>query len=301
MKNQISVIIPTYNGAHRIKRLLEGLKHQTYMDFEIIVVCDGSIDNTEEVVETNKGSLTIKIINQDNKGRAGARNAGARVAKGKYFIFYDDDVRPQSNSVKHHREGLELNDITVGQQLEPEDGISEFQQCKAILSQEWLRNLGDAPVVLYAQNLFLTAANMGIRAQTFFELNGFDERLRDAEDYDLAVRAFYAKKSILYIPKNIVEHHAFERCVEYVNRQREYRIAQQKLIDLRKNDDPLKLYHKYDVQKSQLKSFFYFFIPGRTARWVDKGYFKFLPFSLRMKIYPRVISALSVYYPQRKL
>lgn len=301
MDSIVSVIIPSYNGAKKLPSVLAALENQNRDDFEVIVVLDGSTDESIKVLESGKWNLNLKIHYQENKGRAGARNAGAAIAQGNYFIFYDDDVVPQPDSVRKHVQGLQIYDITVGQPLEPENSTTEYGKFKAWLSRFWLEDMGNDPIELYPENIFLTAANMGIRAEAFKNLNGFDERLSDAEDFDLAIRAYYKGMRILYHPGNIVTHYGFETLSAYIQRQREYRVAHQELIILRQNEDKLKLYQKYNIQKTRMKKSIYFWIPGCTPRWIDKGYFKFLPLKYRFKIYPRVISALSIYYPDRKL
>lgn len=85
-----SLIIPTYNRAGFISRTIESVLAQTYSNFEIIVVDDGSTDNTEQVVKTFADSR-IMYLWQDNAERAAARNAGVKLAKGTYVTFLDSD------------------------------------------------------------------------------------------------------------------------------------------------------------------------------------------------------------------
>ena len=90
---RISVIIPTHNRAHLIGRSIQSVLNQTYQDFEIIVVDDGSIDNTKEVIrEFQRKDKRIRYIKHDeNKGGSAARNTGIRESKGKYIAFQDSD------------------------------------------------------------------------------------------------------------------------------------------------------------------------------------------------------------------
>lgn len=89
----VSVIIPTYNRAHLIERAIQSVLNQSYQNFEIIVVDDGSTDNTKEVVKKlQKKDRRIKYIQHNNKrGGSAARNTGIREAKGKYIAFQDSD------------------------------------------------------------------------------------------------------------------------------------------------------------------------------------------------------------------
>jgi glycosyltransferase involved in cell wall biosynthesis len=85
-----SVIIPTYNRAEQIVVALQSVLAQTFHAFEVVVVDDGSQDNTKDIV-TGLQDSRIQYVYQSNSGVAHARNAGAWVAKGKYLVFLDSD------------------------------------------------------------------------------------------------------------------------------------------------------------------------------------------------------------------
>lgn len=86
---KVSVIIPTYNRAKYVKEAIDSVLAQTFQDFEIIVVDDGSIDGTGELLKNYNGK--IRYIYQTNKGLPAARNTGIRAAKGEYIAFLDSD------------------------------------------------------------------------------------------------------------------------------------------------------------------------------------------------------------------
>ena len=85
----VSVVIPTYNHGRYIAEALDSVLAQTYKDYEVIVVDDGSTDNTREVVEAYGAS--IRYIYQQNQRMSAARNAGIRSANGEYIAFLDSD------------------------------------------------------------------------------------------------------------------------------------------------------------------------------------------------------------------
>ena len=89
-KYMISVIIPCYNAADTIVRTLESVEEQTFKDYEVVLIDDGSLDNTKNIV-TNyiKEKDNYVFLKQENKGVSTARNYGLNNAKGKYYI----DVR----------------------------------------------------------------------------------------------------------------------------------------------------------------------------------------------------------------
>ncbi|HHX70058.1 MAG TPA: glycosyltransferase family 2 protein [Gallicola sp.] len=93
--SKISVIIPCYNAEELIRETLRSLEMQTFRDFEVICINDGSIDNTIEIINefTNQSNLKIKCFSQKNGGVSRARNRGIKEAKSDYITFLDaDDV-----------------------------------------------------------------------------------------------------------------------------------------------------------------------------------------------------------------
>lgn len=90
IKDLVSVIIPTYNRAHLIKRSAMSVLNQTYSNLELIIVDDGSTDNTEEVVKSINDNRVI-YIKQPNQGACAARNNGIDHAQGEFIAFQDSD------------------------------------------------------------------------------------------------------------------------------------------------------------------------------------------------------------------
>ncbi len=87
----VSVVIPTYNRAHLVGRAIQSVLNQTYQDFEIIVVDDGSTDNTEEVVKSFNDPRIRYLRHDQNRGGSAARNTGINMARGEYIAFQDSD------------------------------------------------------------------------------------------------------------------------------------------------------------------------------------------------------------------
>ena len=84
-KGLVSVVIPNYNQAQYIRTAIESVRKQSYTNYEIIVIDDGSTDNSQEILREFKGD--IQYIWQENKGLAGARNTGILAASGDFFQF----------------------------------------------------------------------------------------------------------------------------------------------------------------------------------------------------------------------
>jgi glycosyltransferase involved in cell wall biosynthesis len=106
-----SVLIPTYNRAHTIGRVLDALTKQTVGDFEVLVVLKKIGDKTEEIVKKYQYSLNLKLIIQTEGYIVNAYNLGLENASGKIIIFLDDDAIPTPNFVKKHLESYKLSNV----------------------------------------------------------------------------------------------------------------------------------------------------------------------------------------------
>lgn len=303
MNNSVSIIIPSFNGADRLLLVIEALKHQTVIPNEIIVVVDGSTDSTIEVLKSVKSNFNLKWVYQANAGRSITRNNGAAIATSQYLLFIDDDIELIPESVALHLDAIQKhpNSIISGIVEECHLKSNEYTAFKGYISGFWFKHLKQTLSVLSESDLFLSAANMLISKETFNKLNGFAPELSDAEDYDLAVRAYCEGIQIIYSPHNIGYHFSFSSFKQYIYRQREYVDATKRLLELRTNSKCHNLYWKYHIEKSVLKSILYACIPTRIIYWMDEGKFHFLPSALRFALYSRVISAFSVYHPKRLL
>lgn len=103
-----SIIIPTYNRSLILKDTLTSVLNQSFTDYEIIVVDDGSTDNTDEVIKEFKNEK-IRYYYKKNEERSVARNFGADKASGEYLIFLDSDDRMKENHLSSVNEFIQLN------------------------------------------------------------------------------------------------------------------------------------------------------------------------------------------------
>ena len=178
----ISVIIPTYNRASTIVRAIDSVLQQTHAPIEIIVIDDGSSDNTREILAAY--GLNIRYLYQDNRGVSSARNTGIAASCGDWIALFDSDdawapskLMRQCEALRQHpgiplchtneiwyRQGTRVNPMNKHQK---HDGAI-FSHClplccispsSAVISREWLHAAG-----------------------------GFDESLPACEDYDLWLR-----------------------------------------------------------------------------------------------------------------
>lgn len=137
-----SIIIPTYNKYLFLDLTLSGFLNQTFKDFEIVIVDDGSTDKTNEVVKYYMRYLDIVYHYQNNKGRAEARNIGIQKASGELFIFCDDDRIPSKEFVEEHVCAHLSNDniVTIGYKKEIVSILSSSLKYKASDLFEIVRN-----------------------------------------------------------------------------------------------------------------------------------------------------------------
>lgn len=305
MKNSdtISVIIPTYNGENKILNILRSLEKQEYKDFETIVVVDGSTDKTRLVLEQNKFILkSFKIIEQTNKGRAGARNTGVKEAKGNLLIFFDDDMRPNSDCITSHilHHTMIKSSICVGSILnDSKNAHTEIQKYKGYVSSIWEKELraSESGEPLSKERIYITAANFSIGKDLFTMLGGFDERLNDLEDFDFAIKAYLNHIPIFFNKKAFAWHDENHTLASYINRRKGYFRAKEQL----KIDKPetLPFIKKFEPDNYAFKRyFFWFFSFDVWVSLIDRyPIFKWLPQKIKFKMYDFIITSRVIYFP----
>lgn len=112
--NNISIIIPVYNGEEFIKRCIESILNQSYKSFEVILINDGSTDKSLELIKDySKKYKNIEYIDQQNCGASVARNKGIEASKGKYLVFIDVDDYIEKDYLKRLYESINGSDIVV--------------------------------------------------------------------------------------------------------------------------------------------------------------------------------------------
>lgn len=114
MNELISVVLPTYNRAAELKRAVDSVLVQTYSHFELIIVDDGSTDETIELIRKIKDERVSFIKHLINKGAAASRNTGIKVSNGEYIAFLDSDDAWHPEKLEKQYELLFKNDNSVG-------------------------------------------------------------------------------------------------------------------------------------------------------------------------------------------
>lgn len=178
---EVSVIIPTYNRAWCLAQAIESVLAQDFMDFELIVVDDGSDDNTNSVLAKFPG---IRVITQKNKGVSNARNTGVRESTGHLIAFLDSDDLWKKSKLSIQVEFFRKN---------PDALICQTQEI-------WIRNGKRVNPgkrhqkfsgYFFEKSLELCLVSPSavmIRRSFFEQINGFDVELPACEDYDMWLR-----------------------------------------------------------------------------------------------------------------
>lgn len=197
----VSVIIPAYNRAHLITRAVESVLRQTYDDIEIIVVDDGSQDDTETVVKSMTDSRIIYKKLESNHGAAYARNAGVECANGRVIAFQDSDDawRPQKleKQMAYWKEHPEFAMIYCPFEICDGNSRNRFPQEGVDMLE------GDIFRALIVRNTIGTPTMLMTR-DSFQETGGFDVTLKSLEDWDFAIR-FSRKNLIGYLDEVMVK------------------------------------------------------------------------------------------------
>jgi glycosyltransferase involved in cell wall biosynthesis len=196
----VSVIIPTYNYARFIAEAVASVQSQTYSNWEIIVVDDGSTDNTEEVVKNLAADEPrISYLRQDNARQAAARNNGIRHAGGDYFQFLDADDLIEPQKLERQVAFLEQHpdvDITYsGVRYFSSDRAGELRLSRQYSSWEdsgaWMPEIsGQGKEILLAllrNNIMVVDAPL-IRREVIDRVGLFDVDLTPVEDWEYFIR-----------------------------------------------------------------------------------------------------------------
>jgi len=181
---KVSVIIPTYNRARFIGAAVESVLAQTFTDFELILVDDGSTDETSEIVHRYLDDPRILYIQQNNRGRSHARNRALAVARGAYIAFLDSDdsylAEKLANQVAYLDGWPDVDMIYTSATCVDEAG-------KPLAVQAYnAREEGDIyDLIAFFQPLTITLPTVMVRRTVMDRVGGFDVNMERFEDTDL--------------------------------------------------------------------------------------------------------------------
>jgi len=183
----VSVVMASYNRADLLPRAIKSILRQTFTDFELIIVDDGSVDNTRTIIrEYQKLDKRIININQTNQGLAAARNHGVRKARGKYICFIDDDDSSHPDRIKEQVRFLQENRqldacICLISQLDENSQVYKKQKVVSLLlPTNRLEDVPSPPFVLNATTM--------ITRSSFLSCKGYRVFFEACQDYDFTLR-----------------------------------------------------------------------------------------------------------------
>lgn len=178
----ISIIIPVYNHLSELKKTLQSINLQSYQNFEVIIVDDGSIQKVQENINIKDYNFNIFFLRQENKGAPAARNRGFDVSKGDYVIFWDADVIASKSFLEKMLNRLKSNPQANYVYSDYYYGAKKI--IAGQFSEEKLR-----------QNNFIMTTSL-IRRNDF---PYFDESLKRFQDWDLWLTMLKNEKYGVYV------------------------------------------------------------------------------------------------------
>ena len=212
---KISVIIPTYNRGNIIENSIKSVLNQTYKNFEVIIIDDGSTDNTKEIIDKfdDKRIKYIKI--NENLGGSNARNIGIRHATGRYISFQDSDdisytnkLELQFNNMINQNSNLDFCKIKVIYNNSYYNFVpTEYQEKKIIRGKIFSE--------LIKNGNFISTQSILVRKK-FIEKYLFDINMPRLQDYELILRMIPNVK-ISYTKKVLVELHIQKDSIQNSN------------------------------------------------------------------------------------
>jgi glycosyltransferase involved in cell wall biosynthesis len=201
----VSIIIPTYNAAKYLDTTIKSALNQTFNDFELLIIDDGSTDNTKEIVKAFDDTR-IKYFYQSNQGKCHARNKGIFSSSGRFISFLDADDFYYKNKLKNLLEFLNKNPhigcVAGGVRRVSENGRTIF---KKIHTNNRIITIED---LLYGNPI--NVCSTLIRSEYVKKINGFDIRCKRGEDWEFHYRLALNGCTIVVI-KDIVCAYRFRK------------------------------------------------------------------------------------------
>jgi len=187
MKPLISIIIPTYNRANLLVKAIKSVFSQTYKNFELIIVNDGSTDNTKQIIDNfKKQTNKIKYIWEINSGTAKAKNTGIKNTEGKYIAFLDSDDEWLPKKLEKQ---LELFKKSTNSNL-------GFVGCNTFIidkknNKKLIYKIPKYKNIFYAlliNNFICSCSSVMVKKSVLDKIDFFDENLKIGEDWDMWIR-----------------------------------------------------------------------------------------------------------------
>ncbi len=202
MDDLVSIIIPTYNRAAMVEQAVASALNQTHRNIEIIVVDDGSTDDTATVMSRLIDERVRYIRREQNRGAQAARNAGVTAARGSLIAFLDSDDTWDARKIAIQAEKLIASGTEVGMVY---CGIRRIDSGGRKVPDRVPRHRGNLFEVLLKHNVIGGMSTAMIRAEVLADVGPFDERLRARQDLDMWLR-IARRYEIDYVEEKLVTY-----------------------------------------------------------------------------------------------
>lgn len=201
-----SIIIPVYNRPDEVRELLESLTKQSYRDFEVVIVEDGSsVKCDEEAAQfSNRLDITYHVV--PNGGPAKARNIGATLSRGDYLIILDSDVvLPSQYLYEVHKAVMETHADAFGGPDAASQDFLPMQKAINYAMTSFITTGGIRGGKKKMDKFYPRSFNLGCRKEVYNALGGFSD-MRFGEDIDFSLRLFKGGYKVLLFPEAFVYH-----------------------------------------------------------------------------------------------
>jgi glycosyltransferase involved in cell wall biosynthesis len=180
----ISVIIPTYNRAHVLKRAIDSVLRQTFQDIEIIIVDDASRDGTEKIIDIFNDKRILYIKHEERKGASAARNTGIEIARGEYVAFLDSDDEWLPEKLAKQIQVFNKSSQKLGLVYTACMEIENSKQQRTVIP----KCRGNIIENLLVNNCVGYIVTPLVRKECFTKAGLFDEQLPGSQDWDMWIR-----------------------------------------------------------------------------------------------------------------
>lgn len=214
-KVKVSVIIPTYNRGNTIKRAIDSVLRQTYDDFEVIVVDDGSTDDTAQIVNGYEDSRVRYMMTEERHGANHARNIGIQSAMGEYIAFQDSDDVWRENKLERQMQifgqAPQIDVVWCSYLYLALSGV------KQIVPQNNKRERLQTEIKkVLAHGNAIGIPTMIVKRKCFEQIGLFDETLKRFQDWDLCIR-LVQKFQFYFMDEILVEAYESEKSITNMN------------------------------------------------------------------------------------
>lgn len=201
-----SIIIPVYNRPDEVDELLQSLTRQTFRDFEVLVVEDGSSVPCHDVVGKYNGQLLLRYFKKPNSGPGQTRNYGAERSQGEYLIILDSDcILPPDYLAAVEKELQTALADAFGGPDRAHESFSDIQKAINYSMTSFFTTGGIRGGKKKMDKFYPRSFNMGVRREVYLALGGFS-KMRFGEDIDFSIRIFKAGYRCRLFPDAWVYH-----------------------------------------------------------------------------------------------